>query len=304
MKRYLLASTMLVSAVAFAGVAQAADVSISGSYEVQYTNHDIDDEGDKNDIANDPGVVIGFSDVTDTGISLSYNYEVEDDHTNFTVSGDFGALNVYTDGDAVSGLDVDVDGLTPDEAHGLSGVGYAGGFGGVGGTALSYTLPTFVEGLTLAVSHRNEQDNVDGIGYGATFSGSAGDLGYKVAVTTRTNGDGDGTDTTQDHIGLSLSTGAWSLLLERNNQDVSDDSSDYSSQGFGGSYNAGALKLRAYQRTAETDNADGTVDDYSQQAVSATYTIASGLSASVTQTTTEWNEESSNTIALALDASF
>ena len=304
MKRYLLASTMLVSAVAFAGVAQAADVSISGSYEVQYTNHDIDDEGDKNDIANDPGVVIGFSDVTDTGISLSYNYEVEDDHTNFTVSGDFGALNVYTDGDAVSGLDVDVDGLTPDEAHGLSGVGYAGGFGGVGGTALSYTLPTFVEGLTLAVSHRNEQDNVDGIGYGATFSGSAGDLGYKVAVTTRTNGDGDGTDTTQDHIGLSLSTGAWSLLLEQNNQDVSDDSSDYSSQGFGGSYNAGALKLGAYQRTAETDNADGTVDDYSQQAVSATYTIASGLSASVTQTTTEWNEESSNTIALALDASF
>ena len=304
MKRYLLASTMLVSAVAFAGVAQAADVSISGSYEVQYTNHDIDDEGDKNDIANDPGVVIGFSDVTDTGISLSYNYEVEDDHTNFTVSGDFGALNVYTDGDAVSGLDVDVDGLTPDEAHGLSGVGYAGGFGGVGGTALSYTLPTFVEGLTLAVSHRNEQDNVDGIGYGATFSGSAGDLGYKVAVTTRTNGDGDGTDTTQDHIGLSLSTGAWSLLVEQNNQDVSDDSSDYSSQGFGGSYNAGALKLGAYQRTAETDNADGTVDDYSQQAVSATYTIASGLSASVTQTTTEWNEESSNTIALALDASF
>ena len=125
-----------------------------------------------------------------------------------------------------------------------------------------------------------------------------------MAVTTRTNGDGDGTDTTQDHIGLSLSTGAWSLLVEQNNQDVSDDSSDYSSQGFGGSYNAGALKLGAYQRTAETDNADGTVDDYSQQAVSATYTIASGLSASVTQTTTEWNEESSNTIALALDASF
>ena len=125
----------------------AADVSISGVYELKYQSVDKGEGGDQNSVVDAPEVDISYSDVTDSGISTSMTYSIDNDHVKFSVAGDFGTIAANTDGNAVADLDIDVDGATPEEADNV-GDAYKGGFGGSGSDegkpSVSYTLPTLV----------------------------------------------------------------------------------------------------------------------------------------------------------------
>lgn len=136
MKKLFLASTALVSLAAVSATAQAADVSISGVYELKYQSVDKGEGGDQNSVVDAPEVDISYSDVTDSGISTSMTYSIDNDHVKFSVAGDFGTIAANTDGNAVADLDIDVDGATPEEADNV-GSAYKGGFGGSGSNQIN-----------------------------------------------------------------------------------------------------------------------------------------------------------------------
>ena len=314
MKKLFLASTALVSLAAVSATAQAADVSISGVYELKYQSVDKGGSGDQNSVVDTPEVDISYSDVTDSGISTSMTYSIDNQNVKFSVAGDFGTIAANTDGNAVADLDIDVDGATPEEADnvGADSGAYKGGFGGSGsdkGTpSVSYTLLTLVDGLTLAASVRNNTNNEEGLGYGLQYSGGFGDATIKLAAAraTTNNGDANGNatpDSTEMHLGFSVGLGGVSLMVEQNSKEVDGSDTDYSSLGVGATYSAGAVTFGAFQRSAETDHGD-MKDDFSFSAYSLAYTIAPGLKADLTTSSGELNDESADTLALTLKASF
>ena len=72
------------------------------------------------------------------------------------------------DDDTVEGMDMNVAAATSEEgAPNPSGAtpdadapAYAGGFSGTGGTSVSYTLPTLVEGLKIAAASKTVQQTL------------------------------------------------------------------------------------------------------------------------------------------------
>ena len=297
MRKILLASTALVGLSV--GSAMAADVTISGSFEFGYNDNsgntaaDLATDGTAYGVEQD--VTISMSSTTDSGITMSMNMGLDEsanDDVNATLSGDFGALRFTSkDDDAVEGIDIDVAAATSEEGATLVKAGgagmtaeYAGGFAGTGGTSVSYTLPTFVEGLTIAAASANAASDVDGTAYGAKYVTAAAGASVTLAVASSTNGTSATTETTRNHYGISITSGDVTIMGESNSMDDGDSTKDYSSTGVGATYTMGAIKVGAYNRSAKNGSA---ADDYSQTAYGLDYTVAPGLTASVTQTSTD-----------------
>jgi len=308
MRKILLATTAIVALSA--GSAMAADITISGSFEFGYEDDSTNTgtnaagaagrqltNGDGTRYTVEQDVNINMSSTTDSGLTMSMTMGLDEsanDDVNASLSGDFGSLGFTSkDDDAVEGIDVDVTAATSEEGtpnpSGLAtdpdAPSYAGGFAGTGGTSVSYTLPTFVEGLKIAAASNNGQSDADGTAYGASYTMSAAGATVKLAVASSSNGSSTAgaADTTRNHYGLSISAGDIALMAESNSMD-DGSAADYSSTGVGGTYTMGALKFGAYSRTAK----DGTAaNDYSQTAWGVDYTVAPGLTASVTHTSTD-----------------
>ncbi|MGB0756439.1 MAG: hypothetical protein ACPGQU_08435, partial [Candidatus Puniceispirillaceae bacterium] len=104
-----------------------------------------------------------------------------------------------------------------------------------------------------------------------------------VAVASSSVGANAAADTTRNHYGISITSGDVAIMAESNSMD-DGTAADYSSTGVGGTYTMGAIKVGAYNRTASTGTA---TEDYSQTAYGIDYTIATGLTASITQTSTD-----------------
>ena len=182
------------------------------------------------------------------------------------------------------GLDPSEEGATLVKAGGAGMTAeYAGGFAGTGGTSVSYTLPTFVEGLTIAAASANAASDVDGTAYGAKYVTAAAGASVTLAVASSTNGTSATTETTRNHYGISITSGDVTIMGESNSMD-DGTAADYSSSGVGATYTMGAIKVGAFNRTAKNGTA---ADDYAQTAYGLDYTVAPGLTASVTQTSTD-----------------
>ena len=113
MRKVLLASTALFALGSVS--AMAADITISGGFELGY-----DSEADQSDgtrITSETDWNVKFSNTTDTGITTSLNYGFDEsggvDDQNYSISGDFGTIAVANsaDGDdgAVDGMDIEAD---------------------------------------------------------------------------------------------------------------------------------------------------------------------------------------------------
>ena len=313
MRKILLATTAIVALSA--GSAMASDITISGSFEFGHTS----DSGNSNSNVADDGtayyaeqdVNINFSSTTDSGITMSMSMGIDEndatDDTNASLSGDFGTIMFAEADDAsVLGMDIDVDGATSEEgASAADAATYAGGFSGVTGTSLNYTLPTLVEGLTITGSHANGAADAESYGFGARYTMSA--AGASVTLATATSSSNTGTagdsDVDRNHYGIQIVSGDITIMGESNTMTDPDvANSDYSSTGVGATYKMGAMTLGAYNRTASTGTA---AQDYSQTAYGIDYTVAAGLTASVTVTSTDTSSTVSNDrTAMALKMAF
>ena len=305
MRKVLLASTALVALGSVS--AMAADVSISGSYEMLYKS--IDDNGvttDQDSISSSSELDISFSETLDNGMTMSmgFGFGGAKDDSNFTLSGTpMGTLSITDmDDGAVAGLDVDVDGYTPEE--GRTGTPeYAGGFTGVGGDSkVSLTLPPMMAGLTVAVAMSDSTDDAKDTAYGLSYAGTAEGMSFKVALAANTSDNGT-VETDYSHYGLEITAGAFTIGGAINGKEVDSDSADYESSEIGAKYAVNsALTLGAFSRTAETGTAS---EEFKETAMSATYTIAPGLSASITSTSSDISStDEDSRMVIGLNASF
>ena len=293
MRKILLATTAIVAMGA--GSAMAADVTISGSFELGYNDDSgntaagVASDGTAYGIEQD--VNIAFSSTTDSGLTMSMTMGLDEagsdrDDVNASLSGDFGSLRFTDrDDDSVEGMDVSVAAATSEEgAPTVSTTAtYAGGFSGTAGASVSYTLPTLVEGLAIAAASANGASDADSTAYGATYTTSAAGASIKLAIASGSVGSSGSADVTQQHYGVSITSGDVTIMGESNSKD-DGTAADYSSTGVGATYTMGAIKVGAYNRTASTGTA---AQDYSQTAYGIDYTIATGLTASVTMTSTD-----------------
>ena len=304
MRKILLASTAIVALGS--AHALAADVTISGSAEAVYTSTDSTSDEDALSYTND--VDISFSTTTDTGISMSMAYGMDEAaagvDSSLTISADFGTAKFTdTNDDAVEGLDIDVASATPEEGTTTAAAAgtYRGGFSGTGGTSVSYTLPTMVDGLTVAAAMADAGSNVKSSALGLKYSTESNGATITVAAATSTNDNGT-IDTDRDHYGISVSMNGFTLMAESNSMKIQEDTADYSSSGVGATYTTGSLTLGAFSRSAETGTS---TDDYNMTAYSATYTLAPGLSVDITNTSTDTDSTTNEKrTVVSLDASF
>ena len=304
MRKVLLASTALIALGSVS--AMAADVNISGSYEMLYKS--IDDNGvatDQDEISSSSELDISFSETLDNGMTMSmgFGFAGAKDDSNFTLGGTpMGTIRITDmDDDAVEGLDIDVDGYTPEE--GRTGTPtYGGGFTGTAGESISITLPPMMAGLTVAVAMSDSAADAKDTAYGLSYSGAAEGMSFKVALAANTSDNGT-VETDYSHYGLEITAGAITIGGAINGKEVDGDSADYESSEIGVKYAVNSsLTLGAYSRTAETGTA---TQEFKETAMSATYTIAPGLSASITSTSSDISTtDEDSRMVIGLNASF
>ena len=274
MRKILLASTALVALGSVS--AMAADISISGTSEFVL---DMGDSATADDsaFATEHDIAINFSNTSDSGITTSMTYGIDNttnaagiraDDLTVTISGDFGALS-YTGGNddhALTAMDNEASGTA--EENTATAAGYIGALSGIGDQHITYTFPTIVDGLTVRASAGNNAG-----GEAASYAAS-----YNAGVVSVVYGEVRGHTQTDTHVGVTVPMGDATIMLAQNSND--EAGSDNSATLIGATYKVSdALTLGLENDTGE----DGTAaNDYTMTAFGATYTIAPGLSASIT----------------------
>jgi len=271
MRKILLASTALVALTSVS--AMAADVTISGSASLIYTNDDQNEAttggslASASSMSSETDVNISFSNTTDSGITATLNAGFDEgsntDDATATLSGDFGSIKIIPQG-ADSNYVVSYDEKADKAGEGSQGTTF--GLAGATGESIGYQLPSIVDGLTLAIQHSNE-DTSESFGYGASFNAGPATVGYaKMATNT--------TDYTS--VNISGSVSGISFGYEKN--EIVNGTSEDEATIMGLSYSMDAITL-AYE-TGAAKNESGDLDDYKQIAVS--YAVAPGITTVLT----------------------
>ena len=291
MRKILLASTALV---AFGTVAaNAADVAITGSTDWHYINYDnTSNSGAQNGtfVDMDTDVDITFSTTTDSGLSLTMGFGLQEDGVDdqhLDIAGDFGTLRLSNlkDGLADSAMDESVadnySSLSPGLAmHGAD----------LATNTIMYTLPS-MSGLTLKVHHQDggvasKGDNTGFLAeYSADIAGGSVKAQY-IDTSTEDKGDGTNTGTNSTSMGLRFTVSDVQVTASQHTKSINSSAYDYSNDVIDVMYTGiDGVSVSAFTVSGGDDK--NTSYDFNQSAASITYTIATGLTASLTMTDTE-----------------
>jgi len=276
MRKILLATTAIVALTSVS--AMAADVTISGGHNFIYSNDDKDDPagedgnvGSASEFENESDVNINFSNTTDSGItttlSMGFDEAGRTDDANATLSSDFGTLRFVAD---LGSQTDDSLVMTFDEAYNKAGEGSGGtsnAFAAEAGESISYQLPSIVDGLTIAVSHTNE-DTTESFGYGIRY-----DAG--VAVVQHASVSNNTSDMKTTNIGATV--GAFSVGAEQNKTTTGATESE--STLYGVSYTMDAVTI-GFESGTTKDEDGATTEDYTQ--IGLAYAIAEGIAFHIT----------------------
>ena len=318
MRKVLLASTALFALGSVS--AMAADITISGGFELGY-----DSEADQSDgtrITSETDWNVMFSNTTDSGITTSLNYGFDEsggvDDQNYSIAGPFGTISVANsaDGDdgAVDAMDVEADTVAENSIWASHTSGYTTAYDGswsasLGtGDRISYTLPSIMDGLTVAVQHLNEAGD-ESFAYGASMEmGAVKVVGAKMtgttaavaavasAVATATEDGVLGTagankmEVEGTHMGLSASVSGLTLEYGINNYErteiaATETNREGKGTRIGASYAVGDITLGYEDVAAEWDSsATETVDTYKYTSIGAAYPVATGITAKLAVT--------------------
>ena len=280
MRKVLLASTALFALGSVS--AMAADISISGSTEMVLDMGD-SATADQSDFVMEHDIAITFSNTTDSGISTSMTYGMDDggaaDDLETTISGDFGEFRYTAAGDEHALNDVDIEGgataeevFTRTTAAGLDSIS----IGGIGNNHITYVLPSIVDGLYIAGSVANAGDSTAAAVDGLETSSYA--VRYSASGLSAVYGKVNGHVVSTTHVGVSATFGDIAIQLSQNTDDTAN--LDNKSVNMGLAYTLGDITLGYESEKAE----DGVTanNDEMHTAIGAVYTIAPGLSASLT----------------------
>ena len=272
MRKVLLASTAIVALGSAS--AMATDITISGSTELVLDMGDsatVDDSG----FAHEHDIAITFSNTTDSGITMSMTYGFDDDGTpddaETTILGDFGEVRYTQAGDEDALNDVDIEaGATSEEVFTRTTAAGLDSMASIGASHMTYVLPSIMDGLYVAASAANNAtDGSEAASYAVRYSASG---------LTAVYGQRKGHVVTATHVGLSATFGDIGIAVAQNTDDTAN--LDNKSVNIGLTYTMGDIVL-GYESESAEDGVNGDNDE-KHTAIGATYTIAPGLSASLT----------------------
>ena len=278
MRKVLLASTALVALGSVS--AMAADITISGSTEMVLDMGD-SAEADDSGFAMEHDIAITFSNTTDSGITMSMTYGIDDngdpDDAETTISGDFGELRYTQAADEHALNDVDIEGgATSEEVFTRTTATALNSIGGIGNNHMTYVLPSVVDGLYIAGSVANAADSTNAAIDGEDAASWA--VRYSASGLTAVYGQLKGHVVTTTHVGVAATFGDIGIQLAQNTDDTAN--LDNKAVLMGLTYSMGDITL-GYESEAIEDGVTAGNDE-KHTAIGATYAIAPGLSASLT----------------------
>jgi len=293
MRKILLATTALF---AVAGVSAAnADISFSGGYNFVYFSGS-DDQTDNTtagengtSMTSDMDLKASYSTTTDTGLSISANYDVDGDVGDVSIGGDFGTITMDQDNEAMGTGMGDANSVEDMNAVGDNTILYNGDED-IGGGQIAYS--NSINGIEFAIGFGDggQASDADETSYGVSYSSSVNgadvSLGYAAASTGSANDADASSDLNASSLTVGVTVGGISVDMARNTRktDRNDDNSsaantdDLSSTNFGVSYAVSdSLSITAASVAADGTH-DGSTDyKYDESAYGIAYTIASGL---------------------------
>jgi len=280
MRKVLLASTALFALGSVS--AMAADITISGSTEMVLDMGD-SAEADDSGFAMEHDIAITFSNTTDSGITMSMTYGIDDngdpDDAETTISGDFGELRYTQAADEHALNDVDIEGASAgvsEETFTRTTATALNSIGGIGNNHVTYVLPSLVDGLYIAGSVANAGDTNAAAIDGAEASSYA--IRYSANGLTAVYGKLNGHVVSTTHVGVGATFGDIGIQLAQNTDDTAN--LDNKAVLMGLTYSMGDITL-GYESEAIEDGVTAGNDE-KHTAIGATYAIAPGLSASLT----------------------
>lgn len=294
MRKVLLASTALFALGSVS--AMAADISISGSSEMVLDMGD-SATADQSDFVMEHDIAITFSNTTDSGITTSMMYGMDDggaaDDLETTISGDFGEFRYTAAGDEHALNDVDIEGgATAEEVFTRTTATGLDSIASLGTNHVTYVLPSVVDGLYVAASAGN-----DAGGEASSYA-----VRYSMGGLTAVYGQMKGHIVTTTHVGVSATFGDIGIQAAQN----TDDTANLDNKGviIGLTYTMGDITL-GYESESMEDGVDANNDE-KHTAVGATYAIAPGLSASLTMAESDVLSTGTDTAytSLGLNVSF
>jgi hypothetical protein len=314
MRKIFLASTALV---AFGTVAaNAADVTINGTTDWHYFTYDNDSNtGAVNGsyVDYDADLDFKFTTTTDSGLSLTMAVGVSEsatDDTNLSIAGDFGTIKLIGDGEGLA--DTAMDESVADNMSTLSpGLGMHGA--DLNANTVMYTLPS-MNGLVVKAHFQDAGTSTkgDGTAFAAEYTADVANGSVKaqyIASTvddTGAAGNTGGTDSAS--MGLRVVMDNIQVTASQHTKSDNGNTYDYKNNVIDVKYSGiEGVSISAFSLSGDDDLNNSY--DFSQAAASLTYTIATGLTASVTMTDSEVTDSagtvtSDDSTALNIKAKF
>jgi hypothetical protein len=291
MRKLLLGTTALAAATAMSASA-LADVSIAGSYEFKYksASSQIASKDGTTMSHGDTDMVLTFTNKTDSGLSLSYRYDISPaiadggnatvDENSLAISGGFGKIVLGQDDDAADSYNIDEMDL-PSEEPGpgtltSSSIGSSSSITSGDAMKVAYHLPAmggFTAGASFADSGATTGTDKTSMGaqYAMEAGGASITLGYATQTTEATT-----KDTDQTNMGLKVVSGDLSFIVSQGTTEGVDE--DIDNQGASISYKMpNGMTIAAY--TFKSEDALDVGEELSRSGAEVAYTIASGLTA-------------------------
>ena len=314
MRKILLATTALV---AFGTVAaNAADVSINGTTDWHYFTYDNDSNTaavNGSYVDYDADLDFKFTTTTDNGLALTMGVGVSEsatDDTYLNIAGDFGAIKLIGDGEGLA--DAAMDESVADNMSTLS-PGLAMHGADLNANTVVYTLPS-MSGLTIKAHYQDAGTASKGdntaflVEYSADVANGSVKAQYISSTTDDTGAASDTSGTDSDSMGVRFVMDDIQVTASQHSKSDNGNTYDYKNNVIDVKYSGiEGVSISAFSLSGDDDLNNSY--DFSQSAASLTYTIATGLTASVTMTDSEVTDSagtvtSDDSTALNIKAKF
>ena len=303
MKKILIAASVLTT-VGLTSTAMAADITMSGHGQFRFNswsdNATASENANKNSTAFQTALTVEAKKASDSGLTYSVSQtlltadgaDTKSDGQSMKISGDFGAVD-FTDGhgyadDFETSADVAADEATT--VHkGFDGDSQI--FSKAGKANITYLSPK-ISGLQFSAGYSNAgaASKANATAFGVGYSGGTMKRSFKVKYagsTAADNGSAGSNKYSASSIGAVLGTEKIDLTLAYNTQKVTPKggttANNYKGTGVGLTYKAtDSLNLALHRKSAS--DSKNKKWKYGETAVSGVYTVAPGLTTSLTYT--------------------
>ena len=292
-----LAGSLVATSVAYAGALEA-----TGSAEMKMTNNSQSAAGKTISMGN--SVILAGSGETDGGLNVSMSFELDSGVDTGTGTGPFdshsvsigndglGTLTVHGHGgsNSAAALDTTAAGDLWDSTLGITSSNDPDASAS-GNNLVVYSLPSVVDGLSLAASYASDGENDAGsTAYGATYTGIEG---LSLSFGKGSSKDAVNVDADQTIMKVSYAYGPVTVGYSNNDYDHTSANSDQEVKSINISYTlTDAISVSYGEETIEKT---GTSSDIEVEGVSASYT-SGGMTVAV-KSVEATNVDYSNTTA-------